>query len=117
MSNFDPQIHHRQSIRLEGYDYSQPGAYFVTMVTYRREALFGEINDGEVLLSPQGDLVRNYWMAIPRNFPQIRLDEFVLMPDHLHGIIFISTGEAFAKISIQKLLIVATDASPQQINE
>jgi REP element-mobilizing transposase RayT len=60
-----------------------------------------------------GELVQYYWQALPRIFPQIRLDEFVLMPNHLHGIILLSTGEAFAKITIQKEFIVEANASPQ----
>jgi len=97
MTNYGPQVHHRRSSRLEGYDYSQPGAYFVTIVTYLREALLGEIIDGEMLLNPLGEIVRNYWMAISRKFLQTILDEFILVPDHLHGIMHLGTGKASAR--------------------
>lgn len=89
-------IYYRRSVRLKGYDYSSPGAYFVTLVTFRREALFGEILDGEMYLNPLGKLVKKCWQAISIHFLLARLDEFVMMPNHLHGIIFLSKGEASA---------------------
>jgi REP element-mobilizing transposase RayT len=86
---FDPQEHHRRSIRLRGYDYTQPGAYFVTMVTYQREDLFGEIVDGEMRLNWTGELVKREWERLPHRFPHIQLDEFIVMPNHIHGLILI----------------------------
>ena len=96
MSQFDAQKYHRHSIRLKGHDYSQPGAYFVTIVTCQREALIGEIMNGVMRLNPLGKLVEKCWLTIPTHFPQARLDEFAIMPNHLHGIILLSTGEASA---------------------
>jgi putative transposase len=87
---FDPLRHHRRSIRLKGYDYSRPGAYFVTLCTWNRECLFGEVVDGVVRLYPLGRMVEAEWKRLPRQFPNIRLDAFVVMPNHLHGIIVIS---------------------------
>jgi putative transposase len=87
---FDPQKHHRRSIRLKGYDYAQPGAYFVTLVTWHRQALFGEVVGGSVRLSALGRIVEEEWKALPRHFPNIRLDAFVVMPNHIHGIIVIT---------------------------
>ena len=85
---YNPEIHHRRSIRLKGYDYTQPGAYFVTMVTHHRDEIFGEIKNGEMKLSPLGMIVREEWLrsAIIRKEIQIFDDEFVIMPNHLHGI-------------------------------
>ena len=88
---FDPQKHHRRSIRLPGYDYSQAGAYYVTIVTQRRTCLFGEIIDGEMYLSEYGKIVQKWWDEIPIHFPGVELGAFVIMPNHVHGIIFITT--------------------------
>ncbi len=87
---YNPEIHHRRSIRLQGYDYSQSGAYFVTICTFQRQHLFGEVNDGEMQLNVTGQIVSAIWQKIPKHFPNVELDEFILMPDHLHGIIIIS---------------------------
>ena len=79
----------RRSIRLKGYDYSQPGAYFVTICTHERRCLFGDVVDGEMRLNELGKIARQCWLAIPEHFPHARLDEFVIMPNHVHGIIWI----------------------------
>ena len=89
MTKFDPKIHHRHSIRLKEYDYAQAGAYFVTIVTWRREFLFGEIVDREMELSQYGEIVQEWWHEIPSHFPNAETGAFVVMPNHIHGIIFI----------------------------
>jgi REP element-mobilizing transposase RayT len=81
--------HQRRSIRLPGYDYTQPGAYFVTLVTQNRLHLFGEIVDGEMRLNNLGQLACAQWLRLTRRFAAVELDEFVIMPNHLHGIIFL----------------------------
>jgi putative transposase len=86
---YDPTRHHRRSIRLKGYDYSRPGAYFITLCTQDRFCLFGEVVDGEMRLNDPGRLVRTEWEMLPRRFPNVELDAFVVMPNHLHGIIVI----------------------------
>lgn len=85
----NPDIHHRRSIRLPGYDYSLAGAYFVTICTHNREWLFGEIIDGEMQLNPYGEIAQSYWKQLSRHHPDVELDVFVTMPNHLHSIIFI----------------------------
>jgi REP element-mobilizing transposase RayT len=90
MTKFDPKIHHRQSIRLQGYDYSLSGAYFVTIVTWHREFLFGEIVNNEMELSRYGEIVQKWWGEIPIHFPNVETGAFVIMPNHVHGIIFIN---------------------------
>ena len=90
-SKFDPQKHHRKSIRLQGYDYSQAGAYYVTIVTYQRDCLFGEIVDGEMYINAYGEIVQKWWDEILIHFPNVELGAFVIMPNHVHGIIFITT--------------------------
>lgn len=87
-NNYSPQ-RNRRSIRLQGYDYTQPGAYFITICTAQRECLFGEVVDGEMRLNALGEIARQCWLAIPDHFPQVALDEFVVMPNHVHGIIWI----------------------------
>jgi REP element-mobilizing transposase RayT len=86
---YDPEIHHRRSIRLRGYDYSQPGMYFVTICTHNKEHLFGEIVDGEMIPNEHGLIINQCWHRLPRHYPHAEMDSFVLMPNHVHGIIAI----------------------------
>lgn len=88
-SKFDPQKHHRRSVRLKGYDYSSEGAYYVTIVAQGRECLFGEIVDGEMHLSKYGEIIQKWWDEIPVHFLNVELGAFVIMPNHVHGIILI----------------------------
>ena len=87
---YDPGLHHRRSIRLKGYDYAQSGAYFVTIVTQGRIPLFGEIIDGEIQLNDTGQSVAVAWEWLATHYPHVKLDEYVVMPNHLHGIIVIA---------------------------
>jgi putative transposase len=89
MPKFDPQKHHRRSIRLKGYDYASAGGYFVTIVAWRRECLFGEVLNGEMRLNRYGEIVQNWWMEIPIHFLNVETGAFVIMPNHVHGVIFI----------------------------
>jgi putative transposase len=128
---FDPTIHHRRSIRLKNYDYSQPGAYFVTLVTQNRANLFGEIADGVMRLNDLGEIVRSTWLRL-QDFFSIYHDEWLIMPNHLHAIIWIfdpgGTGEAstqwnWVDASPQRLIagesspqrLIASDSSPQRL--
>ena len=88
----DRDQRHRRSIRMRGYDYSQPGAYFVTIVTQGRECVFGEIVDGETRLNPAGQMIATVWGDLPVRFPFVQMDAFVVMPNHLHGIIVLTGG-------------------------
>jgi REP element-mobilizing transposase RayT len=97
VSRYNPDKHHRRSIRLRGYDYTQAGAYFVTIVTHGREPVFGDVADGEMELSAYGRVAATMWQRIPRHFPRVQLDEWVVMPNHVHGIIVIvGRGDAFS---------------------
>jgi putative transposase len=89
---FDSQKHHRRSIRLKEYDYAQPGGYFVTIVTYQRDLFFGEIMDEEMVLNDFGKIADECWRAIPEHFPNVELGAYVVMPNHVHGIITITDG-------------------------
>ena len=86
---FNPEIHHRRSIRLKSYDYSLEGAYFVTMVCQNRENLFGDIKNGKMFLNDAGKMIETWWQKIPEKFPHAEIDEFVIIPNHLHGILSI----------------------------
>ena len=86
---FDPQKHHRRSIRLKEYDYSQAGAYYVTIDVQNREGLFGEIVNYEMILSEAGKMIEEQWLALLERFSNIELDVYQVMPNHFHGIIVI----------------------------
>ena len=92
MIPFNPSIHHRRSIRLKGYDYAQAGAYYVTLVTQHRACLFGKIIDGKFNPSEAGIMLEKWWYELPHKFPRVETDEFIVMPNHFHGIILIKDG-------------------------
>ena len=80
---------HRQSIRLRNYDYSQSGAYFVTICTQDRVSLFGEIEEDTLHLNAAGRMVHSVWTDLPSRYPGVEIDAFIVMPNHVHGIVFI----------------------------
>jgi putative transposase len=87
MARFNSTINHRRSIRLKGYDYSQSGLYFITICTQNQDCLFGEINNAEIILNDAGIMVDNKWLALKNRYPNIDLHEYIVMPNHFHGII------------------------------
>ena len=87
---YNPDKHHRHSIRLKGYDYSSPGAYFITLRTYQRQCLFGQIVDGEMQLNPFGQIVADEWIRSVEIRQEIDFDAWVIMPNHIHGIVVIN---------------------------
>ena len=114
----------RRSIRLEGYDYSQPGGYFVTLCTRNRECLFGEISDGQMVLNEYGEIAREEWVRSERIRREIKLDEFVVMPNHIHGIIFFNDVGATGRSPTQAgasgephIQARATGRSPLQLSK
>jgi REP element-mobilizing transposase RayT len=86
---YNPEEHHRRSIRARGYDYSSPGYYFVTVCGQHRECLYGEVVDAEMRLNDAGQMVKQWWQRLAEKFVQVDLDEHITMPNHLHGIIVI----------------------------
>ena len=84
---YNPHIHHRRSIRLKGYDYSQPGYYFVTICTEKGKCILGEVEKDVVRLSALGEIVESCWNEIPKHFSNVRLDAYIIMPNHVHGIL------------------------------
>jgi putative transposase len=87
MSQFNPRVHHRRSIRLKGYDYAQEGLYFITICCFENKHLFGRIEDGVVMLKEAGRVAERCWEEIPEHFRDVVLHEFVIMPNHVHGIL------------------------------
>lgn len=96
---FDNKIHHRKSIRLRNYDYSQAGAYFITVCTQNKECLFGDIIDDEMQFNDAGRIIQLMWNEIPMHYPQVELDVYVIMPNHFHGIFDIRPSEPGAASS------------------
>jgi len=93
---YDPERHHRRSIRLREYDYAQAGAYFVTVVTQGRTCLFGDVQDGSIVLSEAGEMVKSMWGELPDHYPRVAVDAFTAMPNHVHGIIILVGAGASA---------------------
>ncbi len=91
----DTEKHHRRSIRLKDYDYSHSGAYFVTICMKEMKCILGKIQNGKMRLSRIGRIIHQYWEEIPNHFDSVKLDVFVVMPDHLHGILFLNVGARF----------------------
>ena len=89
---FDTKKHRRRSIRLQGYDYSQAGEYFVTLCTHKMRCLFGEVKNGKMHLNRMGQIVELEWRRTPHLRPGVDLGDFVLMPNHLHGLVVIRRG-------------------------
>jgi putative transposase len=87
-------MYHRKSPRLSSYDYSQEGAYFVTVCVQGRQALLGKIIQGEMRLNQAGYMVERWWHKLESNFPSLKTDFFVVMPNHFHGIALLAENTA-----------------------
>lgn len=108
-----PNKYHRKSIRLQGYDYSQAGLYFITICCQDRACLFGEIVDGEMICKDTGNIANQCWLDIPNHFPNMVLHEYVVMPNHIHGIVeIIGTDNVGAKNISPYNNVMANDDSP-----
>ena len=86
---YDPEIHHRRSVRLKNYDYAESGAYFVTVISQNRQCIFGEVVDGKIELNEFGHILAEEWERSNKIRQEIELDAFVVMPNHIHGIVTI----------------------------
>ena len=89
---FNPLMHHRQSIRMKGYDYSLAGAYFITIATYQHTCIFGEVLNDKIKLNKYGCIAFNQWIRLTKRFRDSDFPAFVIMPNHVHGIILIGIG-------------------------
>lgn len=87
---YNPDIHHRHSIRLKNYDYSQSAAYFITICTHQKECIFGEIINDEMHLNSFGNIAQSHWQKLTNYYSYLELDEFIIMPNHLHGILILN---------------------------
>lgn len=87
MNRYNPHIHHRRSIRLKGYDYAQAGLYFITICCQDRICRFGHVENRKMVLNEYGNIANDEWMKTPEIRPNVKLHEFVVMPNHIHGII------------------------------
>lgn len=91
---YDPKMHHRRSIRWRGHDYSSPGAYFVTGCELHKRHIFGEVIEGEMHLNPIGEIVAACWEWLGKNYSHVVLDEWIVMPNHMHGIIILTDDDS-----------------------
>ncbi|HEX6982374.1 MAG TPA: transposase [Balneolaceae bacterium] len=89
---YNRKKHNRRSIRLQGYDYSSPGQYFVTICTQNRECLLGKIKGCAVSLNEMGSIAEKFWQKIPKRYENVELDSHIVMPNHFHGIVKINDG-------------------------
>jgi len=105
-------LHHRRSVRLKDYDYSQEGAYFVTVSAHNRECLFGDVVNEKMRLSPVGQIVRDEWLRTESIRRDVTMDEFVVMPNHLHGIICIRRGTLQRAPTVERFGKPASDSLP-----
>lgn len=111
---YNPDIHHRRSIRLKGYDYALPGAYFVTICTHGRACVFGDIVDGVMMLNDVGMLAQREWCGLTERFPHLAPDAFIVMPNHLHCIIAHTAPENTSPVGAR--FIAPQRAAPQFIS-
>jgi REP element-mobilizing transposase RayT len=108
----------RREIRLPDRDYARPGGYFVTIVTRQRESLFGRIRNQAVSPSPFGEIVQRCWFELPDHYPNVVLDEMVVMPDHFHGIIQLQWLPDPAQVrAVQEIVRALKGFSTRKINE
>src|SRR5579863_6360820 len=99
---YDPEKHHRRSIRLQHYDYRMPGSYYVTICTHEQKCVFGEIKNNIACLNEPGNIAKRNWLALPQRFLTIEMDEYIIMPNHMHGIITIPEMPSSAKAPDRK---------------
>ncbi|GGP02036.1 hypothetical protein GCM10010992_04810 [Cloacibacterium rupense] len=97
MYHYRKEGYQRRSIRLQGYDYSQEGWYFITICCQDRAHLFGEIINGEMILNEAGQMIESEWLKLKIRFPNIHCHEYVIMPDHFHAILEIIVGTTTIK--------------------
>jgi REP element-mobilizing transposase RayT len=119
---YNPQIHHRRSLRLKGYDYSKAGLYFITICCQDKQFLFGDVKDSKMELNDAGKGADQCWIDIPKHFPDAVLHEYVIMPNHVHGIVELLDGTENGGMSIGAVNLLpkkirAEDVLPQQENQ
>ncbi|MHB8600080.1 MAG: transposase [Ktedonobacteraceae bacterium] len=114
---YDPEIHHRRSIRLRHYDYRRPGSYYVTICVHEKRCVFGEIADAVAHLNELGNIAQTNWLAMPQRFPTIEVDEYIIMPNHMHGIITITeTSSSMKAPALGQIIRAFKSATTTQIH-
>ena len=121
-SKFDAKKHHRRSIRLPEYDYAQADAYYVTIVAWHRECLFGDVVNREMKLNEVGKIVQWEWKELPKRLQSIELGAFIVMPNHFHGILIFHenvgatrqglTNARLGNVSLSNVITDGADGSP-----
>jgi putative transposase len=109
---FDPEKHHRRSIRLRNHNYSQPGYYFLTICTYKNQCWFGEIKNDRMHLNQIGKIVMEEWLNTPKVRQNFQLDQWIIMPNHLHGIVIIN--ENILKSAEENIHLLGARNAPLQ---
>jgi putative transposase len=104
--SYNPTVHHRKSIRLKGYDYSQEGLYFITICCKKKECMFGQIelvenSEAVMQLNEAGKIAKDCWLQIPKHFPNAVLHEYIIMPNHIHGIIELMKPDGSAYVGAE----------------
>jgi putative transposase len=113
---YDPEIHHRKSIRLKEFDYSQPGAYFITTNIQTRKKILCQIIDGRITLNKIGRIVETVWKNLPLHYPSIKLDEYSVMPDHFHGLIVITDFDDGKRQALSEIVRGFKSFSSREVN-
>jgi putative transposase len=117
---YDPKIDHRRSIRLRGYDYARPGWYFVTVCAQGKVHTFGEVVEGNMYRNTAGEIAATCWRLFETRYEHVKLDEWVVMPNHLHGIIRITEGRGGSRTaptkSLGRLIGAFKTASTNRVN-
>jgi len=99
-------LHTRKPLRVPGYDYSTPGFYMVTICVHHMECRFGEVRDGRMHLSTGGEIADRRWRHLPTRIPAIALDTYVVMPNHIHGIIEIQASGNDPRVSLSDVVLI-----------
>ncbi len=115
---YDPRQHHRRSIRLPHYDYRNPGSYYVTICIHEKRCVFGEVKNNIVCLNEMGQIAQRNWLALPQRFPTLEMDEYIIMPNHIHGIITITERPSSTDApALSKIMQIFKGATSKQIHD
>ncbi len=114
--SYDPQKHHRRSIRIQGIDYAQPDAYFITFVTQNRACFLSRIINGSISLEPAGSAVLRVWQELPVHFRHVSLGDMAIMPNHVHAILFIKPNERANGQALPEIVRALKSFSARRIN-
>ncbi len=114
---YDPQKHHRRSIRIQGMDYSESGAYFITFVTQNRGCSLSKIFNSMVILEPAGKVLLNVWKDLPRHYPSLSLGDMIIMPNHIHAILFLHPQSNQKQTALPEIVRALKSFSARRIND